>query len=110
MVAPEIVIIERGHSLANGNNAGASGIDSKGCHLAAIYSGRMQRLFHGGGQSAHVIVVALRGVVGILPAAMEGTFSGCKPQASALAVKQRNADTERSEIHSRNDRTHGWCR
>ena len=58
---------------------------------------------HGLGQRAHVVRVALRGMVGIFFLAEQRIFrcSGAEPAASA--VENRHANAERSEIDSRDD-------
>jgi hypothetical protein len=48
-------------------------------------------------------------MVGIFLAAMERTLGSGESQTPALAIKKRNANTQRPEIHSCYDRAHGWC-
>jgi hypothetical protein len=57
-------------------------------------------LARGGGKSAHVIGVGLRGVLGVLALAVERIFGDGGSEQAALAVDERDADVQRAKINS----------
>ena len=103
MVAPQVVLAERLHVFADRNHRRAGGIERNGLDLIAADAGFLHRLARGGGQGAHVIFVRLGGVFRIFALAVQRIFGNRGFQQPALAVHDRNAHAQRSEIYSRHD-------
>ena len=61
----------------------------------------MQGLFGGGGQSAHVVFVGLRGVLGIFAFAVEGIFGDGGGEDAFFAVYDGDANVESTEVYAR---------
>ncbi len=106
VVAPQVVVIERPEALPQRDDAGTRGVQRDGLHLAAVHAGRCESLLHGLGERPHVIRVTLCGVIRIVSLPLERILGQPRAQSSALAVKNRDADAQRPEVHSRDNR-HG---
>src|SRR5580658_2198008 len=103
MVAPEVVLTEWFQSLANGNHAGAGGVERDGGHCIAVHAGRAQRVAGRGGESSHLVGMGLGSEIRVFAAAMKGIRGGCGADRSALAVDESNANAEGAEINAGDD-------
>ena len=59
MIAPEVVLAEGDEVFADGDDAGAGGVERDGFNLAAIDAADFDCLAHGAGEGGHLVVVRL---------------------------------------------------
>ena len=77
MIAPEVIVAEGRHVGGDGNDGGAGGVDGDAAtDVGRIDGGLGYGVASGGGEGAHVVVVGLRGVLGIFPLAVEWVRGG----------------------------------
>src|ERR1700733_2965954 len=93
VIAPEIIIVERRESFANGDYARTGGVECESADVIPVPAGSLQRLPGGERQCFHLICVGLRCEVRIFFFALQWIFRGGKTEAAALAIKQRKSDT-----------------
>ena len=103
VVAPQVVVVDRLQLFIHRNHAGSGGIERDGFDRLSVYARRQNGAVHGFHQRAHVVGVALRGVVGIFFLPQQRIFARPRAQPSALAIENGNADAQCAEIHSGND-------
>jgi hypothetical protein len=103
MIAPQVVFVERGQALADGNDARARGVERDRGNLGGVHACGSERVPGGGGQSGHLVGVGLRGVVGIFAAAMQRVRGRSGPDGAFLAVNESDANTESAEIDAGDD-------
>ena len=94
MVAPEVVIVDGLEVRVHRNHAGAGGIERDGLDGVAVDAGLGERGAHGRGQRAHVVRVALRGVVGIFLLAQQRILAHPAP-SRPLALSKMETRTLR---------------
>ena len=100
VIAPQVVVVKRRKICSNWNHAGARGVESN--RLDAIAAKCLPPSAPPGGrcQRPHVIVVRLRGIVWIFAFSVQRIFGDRRTNQSAVAIDERDADTERAEIDS----------
>ncbi len=107
MVAPQIVVIERLHAGVDRDHARAGRIERHRLDLLARDPSLGQYRPRGADQSIHLILVGLGGEIRVFPLPLQRIVSRRRRQSTLIgagAVKQRDADAERAEINSCNDR------
>ena len=82
------------------DDAGAGGVERDGLDGAAVDAGVLDGAARGGGQRAHVIGVALRGVVGIFLLAEQRVLGRAGAETALGAVEDGHANAEGAEIDS----------
>src|SRR3954471_15742505 len=102
VVAPKIVFAQRLKIFPDRNDGRARCIECDCLHLIAGDSGLLDGLASGGGQCAHMVFMRLRRVFGIFALAMQWIFSNRRSQHSALAIDDRDTNTESPKIYPRN--------
>ena len=107
MIAPEIVFVERLKLFADGNDAGAGGVDSESRDLIAGEVGGGEGALHCFREAAKLIFVRLRGVVGILFFAVEGIFGDTRAETAASGVYESDANAKSAEVDACYD-GHEW--
>src|SRR5260370_13506944 len=103
VVAPEVVVAERLQFFSHGNYTRSGRVNREGGDLVSRNLGGGDRFLHGFTESAHVVSMALRGVIGVFLFAMERILSDAPAETALAAVHDRDANAERSEIHSVDD-------
>src|SRR6266849_1861664 len=103
MVAPQIIFIERLKVCVCGNDAGAGGVDGEGGNLVAGDTCGGSGFASSLGEGAHVVVVALRGVVRVIFLAMQRILGDSGAETSALRVDDGDAYAQGAEICARYD-------
>ena len=103
MIAPQIIFIERLQILIDGNHARSRRIDRQRRDLIAGNFRVRNRFARRIRERLHVIVVALRGEIGIVFAPMQWIFRHAGTQPPALRIHNRDAHTQCSEIDARNN-------
>jgi hypothetical protein len=91
------------HLCVDGDYARSSGIDRQRRNLIAGYFRVGNCLARGFRQCPHVIVMTLRGEIGIVFAAVQWIFGNAAAKAAARRVYDRHADTESSKIDAGNN-------
>ena len=71
MVAPQVVFTQRFEILTNWNHRGTCRVERDRCHLVRGDARPLHGLTRGRRQGAHVILVGLSGVLGVLALAMQ---------------------------------------
>ena len=89
----------------DGDDAGAGGVERDGFDLVAGMPVSCEHLTHGLDERVHLVVVRLRGVVGVVAAAVQGVAGGGCAEAAALGVEQGDTGAEGSEVDA-GDNTH----
>ncbi len=103
VVAPEVVVVERLKVLADGNDAGAGGVEGDGGNIGAVDAGGVENVARGGGEGGHLVGVRLGGVVGIFAAAMQRVGGRGGADGAFAAVNESDANAECAEIDAGND-------
>ena len=103
VVAPKIVIVERSKTVANWHHARPGRIERNGGNLVAVNVRRVARPLHGEHQRVHMIVVLLRGVIGILFLAEERVFGNARPKPAFQMIEDRDAYGSSAEIDASDD-------
>ncbi len=103
VIAPEVVVVERLEVGVDGNYARSGGVESDGFNLRAVDFGLGDGFARSLGESVHLIRVGLGCVVGVFAFAFERILGRGSAEASALAVEQRDAHAEGSEIYACDD-------
>src|SRR5216684_7114190 len=103
MVAPQIIFIEGLKVCVYGNDARTGGVDGQGGNLVARDACGGSGLASGLGEGAHVVVVALRGVVGVIFLAMQRILGDSGAKTAALRVDDGDAYAQGAEICARYD-------
>ena len=103
MVAPEIVVVERLKIFADGNDAGASCIESHGSDGLAVDAGCGEDFAGGAGERGHLGRMRLRREVGVVAAAMERVGCGGGADGTACAIDESDAHAEGAEINAGDD-------
>ena len=106
MVAPEIVVVEGLEIFADGDDAGAGGVESDGSDAFAGDAGFLKDGAGGADKGLHLVVMRLGGEVGIFAAAVEWVLRGGGADGALLAVDEGYADTQGAEVYAGDDR-HG---
>ena len=104
VVAPHVVLAERLKILVNRNDRRAGRIESNCFYLVAGDSRLLHGIARGCGQCSHVIVMRLGRILRIFAFAMQWIFRDCGGEHATLAVHDRHADAESTEINSRDHR------
>src|SRR5215813_13518892 len=107
VVAPEIVFAERLKFPINWNDGRTGGIERYGLNLVARDTRLLDGCARGFGERAHVIMVRLSGVFGILALAMQRIICNRGSKHAAFTVHNGGANAEGSEIYASND-GHGF--
>src|SRR4051812_45472862 len=102
VVAPKIIFAQRLKIFPNRNDGRACCIKRNRLDSVAGDSGLLDGLASGGGQSAHMVFMRLGRVFRIFPLAMQWIFSNRRSQHSALAIDDRDTNTESPKIYPRN--------
>ena len=103
VIAPQIILTERLHFLINRDDRRACGIEGDRLHLIAWDAGFFHRLASCGGESNHVIFMRLSRVFRIFAFTMQWIFDDRRVKYSALAVHNRDANAQCSEIYAGNN-------
>ena len=98
VIAPEVVVVERLEAFVDRDHARPGGIEGDGIDRAAVDAGLGDGAARGIPQGAHVIGVALGGVVGVFLLAEERIFGDAGAEAAAGAIEDGNANAEGAEI------------
>ena len=104
MIAPKVILVQRLHVLVDGNHRRARRIERNRLNLIAANARLLQDFAASRRQRAHVIFMRLRRVLRIFTLAVQRIFGDGRIQQPSLAVHQRNAHAQGSEIDSRNNR------
>src|SRR5258708_26504097 len=103
MVAPQIIFIERLQACVYGNDARAGRIEGEGGNVVAGYARGGSGLTGGFSEGAHVVIVALGGVVRVIFLAMERVLRDAGAKTAALRVDDGDAHAQGAEIYARYD-------
>jgi len=103
MVAPEVVVVEGFEVFADGNHAGAGGVEGHGCNGLAIDASGGEDVASSGGQGGHLVGVGLGGEVGIVAAAVERVRGSGGADGTARAVDKGDAHAESAEVNAGDD-------
>ena len=106
VIAPEVVVVERFEVGVDGNYARSGSVKSDSFNLRAVDFGLGDGFARGLGESVHLVRVGLGCVVGVFAFAFERILGRGGAEASTLAVEQRDAHAEGSEIYACDD---GHC-
>ena len=106
MVAPEIVVIERPKIFAHRDDTGPGRVKRHRFDCVTVNSGIRNGLARGPYQRVHLVLVRLRGVVGVFALAVERVFGNGRAEAALFAVKKSYANAECSKIYACDD---GHC-
>src|SRR5258708_20055757 len=98
MVAPQIIFIERLQACVYGNDARAGRIDGEGGNVVAGYARGGSGLTGGFSEGAHVVIVALGGVVRVIFLAMERVLRDARPKTAAPRATDRHSPPQGPEI------------
>src|SRR5688572_6714470 len=85
MVAPQVVVREGRQPFPHGHYARSGCIHGDSLDSAARYPGPFEGAAQGGCQRRHVIVMTLRGMIGIVLAPVKGILRDRGPEAPAIA-------------------------
>src|ERR1700744_2492341 len=100
VIAPEVVVVERFEVFANRNDAGAGGIERNRFDLRAVDTGFGDGFACRFDERVHLVLVGLRGVVGVIAFALERVFGGCSAEPASFAVEQGDAYAECTKIYA----------
>jgi hypothetical protein len=103
MVAPEVVVVEGLEIGADGDDAGASGVEGHGGDGLAVDAGGGEDVAGGAGECCHLVGMGLGGEVGVFAAAMERVGGGCGADGAARAIDKSDAHAESAEINAGDD-------
>src|SRR4051812_22715305 len=106
VIAPEIVLVERLKIFSYRDDARSGGVERHGPNAGPFHTGRSQRFTHGAYESCHVVRMALRGLIGIVAAAMKRVVRSSSPQTSPIPVENRDPYAKRSKIYTCDDCAH----
>ena len=92
VIAPKIIFVERLKIFPNGNHRRTGGVHGQRLHLIAGYARFPHCLARSARQSAHLVVVRLRGVFRIFAFAVQRIFRKCGREQASFAVHNGNAN------------------
>ncbi len=99
VVAPEVVIVQRLQVFVHGDHARPGRVHRDRLDRFALHPRRCQGLLHRFHERPHVIGVALRGVVGIIPLSLQRDLANARTEPPALAVNDGNTHAQRAIVH-----------
>src|SRR5581483_11649789 len=94
---------ERLEIFADRNDAGAGGVERHSFDPVAFDARVFESLAGGFDEGVHLILMGLRGVVGVFALAVERVFGDGGGETAFVAVEKSNANAEGSEIYACND-------
>src|ERR1051326_611914 len=100
MVAPEVVVVDRIELRIHRDDAGSGGIERDGLNRVPVDSSALDGGMHRLRERAHVIGVALRGVIGVFFLPMQRVLTNTRAKAAACAVEDGDANAQRTEINT----------
>ncbi len=103
MVAPEIVVVQRLHVGADGDDARSCGVEGDSFDGGGIDAGLRDDVAGGAGERVHLVVVGLGGLVWVLAIALEGVLGDGGAEAAMVAVEERHANAEGSKVYTGDD-------
>ena len=100
MIAPEVVLAEGDEVFADGDDAGAGGVERDGFNLAAIDAADFDCLAHGAGEGGHLVVVRLGLELGVGGRTVQRILGDGRAELAAELVEDGDAHAQRAEVNA----------